>query len=484
MKTLAVVIGNNTYHAGATLDYAVKDADAIAEVFKRLGYDVLHHNDCTTSNCSILLENFESKISGYDATIFYFAGHGFQFEGENYLTSIECQISHPTKFDCSRNSIRLTEILDILKKHTNKVNIIIIDACRKSFDRGNGPSFAAVSAPKGTLVAFSTSPGDGAKDGGYGNHSLYTGALLNYIGREWISVEELFKKVRKTVSNLSQGMQTPWEHTSLIGDFYFNTGQLVYSLDVPYSDDVVKDGDYKGDSSEFSQLIFDVRSSNWNKQNPAIDKLLQMQTQQLDKNRQFLLGRNLLQASGYAFSASNFFENLGERLKPYSVSGENHVLNGILFEIYFDNHGEFRKDRFKTQSFEEVMTLRRNPLYAKSFTFIADLLKPLLEIKMFWIPETKDVFIDADVLATPLIVDTDWEGQVLYDVINSIHILGIDVTNQIRKYDVWGKNALGLQAVVANYLSAPKELVKLNLNREINRIRFPAMTEVVEDSDF
>ncbi|MDR6942484.1 hypothetical protein J2W55_002326 [Mucilaginibacter pocheonensis] len=66
----------------------------------------------------------------------------------------------------------------------------------------------------------------------------------------------------------------------------------------------------------------------------------------------------------------------------------------MLFEIYFDSHGEFRKDRFKTQSFEEIMALRRNSLYLKSFKFIADLVKPLSEVKTFWISETKDVFID------------------------------------------------------------------------------------------
>jgi len=485
MKTLAVVIGNDNYHEGATLKYAIKDALAVKEVFERLGYDVIYQADCDSPHCSTVMETFEKQLPGYDASIFYFAGHGFQFEGKNYLTSTDCQISFPTKHDCYRNSIHLSEILALLKKHSDKVNIIIIDACRASFDRGEGAAFAPVNAPKGTLIAFSTSPGEGAKDGGFGDHSFYTGALLQYIGRERLSVEELFKKVRKTVSHLTQGKQTPWEHTSLVGDFFFNTGQLVHSLNIPYSDNVVKDAHYQGDGKAFGGLIEEVRSSSWDRQNPAIEKLLAIPPGQLDKNQQFIMGRNLLQAGGYAFKAGNFFEDLKNQISRYQSAGENHVLNGILFEIYFNAHGDFRRDRFKTANFSQVMALRKDPTFAKSFEFIAGILRPYQDEAMFWLPEASDVPIDVDVLSTPVCEETAWEGKVDYDLINSIHIFGQDLTRLVRKLDVWKLNELGLQSALAEYFAAPIELIKINSNRPIKRITFPPLKkEDQEDLGF
>jgi hypothetical protein len=480
MKTLAVVIGNDNYHEGAKLNYAVKDARAINEIFLRLGYDVIYQEDCGNNECTRILEKFENDIANYDASIFYFAGHGYQFDGENYLTSTNCQITYASKADCSRNSIRLTEVLDILKKHSDKVNIIIIDACRRTLDRGAGVSFAPVNTPRGTMIAYSTSPGEGAKDGGFGDHSIYTGALLQYIGRERISVEELFKSVRKTVYHITGGGQTPWEHTSLTGDFFFNTGQLVHAVDIPYNEEVVKDAHYKGDGNSFSNLILEVRSCNWDRQNPAIEKLLATPPTELDKNQQFIMGRNLLQAGGIAFSTGPFFDDLANQLRRYNNDGENHVLNGMLFEIYFNSYGDFRRERFKTNCFTNIMSLRKDALFTKSFVFIANLLKPYQEEAMFWLPQPADMYIDVDVSATPVVKDDEWEGKVEYEVIQSIHIFGQDLTSVIRKLDVWKLNELGLQSAIANFLAAPINLVKINSNRPIKRISFLPLAEPEE----
>ena len=235
MKTIAFVIGNNDYFEDAQLKCAVNDASEIAKIFRRLGYDVREELNIKSKDCSRILTDFEDQIKDYDASIFYYAGHGYELKGENYLVPTNCQMPLNNPYEADRTCLRLSEILSILKKVSGKVNIVIIDACRKSFDRGVSNSFAQVQAPKGTLIAFSTSPNEGAKDGnGQDGHSVYTSALLQYIGRETLSVESLFKKVRKTVYNLTNGTQTPWEHTSLIGDFFFNTGQLVYSVEIPY----------------------------------------------------------------------------------------------------------------------------------------------------------------------------------------------------------------------------------------------------------
>lgn len=185
MKTIAFVLGNNDYFEGAQLKCAVNDATEMAAIFRRLGYDVFEKLNFKSEECSSILSSFEDRIKDYDASIFYFAGHGFELEGENYLIPIDYQIPPVNKYEANRFCLRLTEILGILKTNSGKVNIVIIDACRKTFDRGVASSFAQVQAPKGTLIAFSTSPNEGAKDGnGQDGHSVYTSALLQYIGRE------------------------------------------------------------------------------------------------------------------------------------------------------------------------------------------------------------------------------------------------------------------------------------------------------------
>lgn len=482
MKTLAVILGNNNYYENAKLENAVNDSNEIAKVFQRLGYDVIHKNECNMNDCVDVLTEFEARISSYDATIFYFAGHGFQLDGENYLASIDCQVASPNKYHCSRTCITLTEVLAIFTKYPNKINIVIVDACRKSFERGAISAFSPIQAPKGTLIAFSTSPNEGAKDGGFDGHSIYTGALLKYIGREFLSVEELFKKVRKTVFTLTEGKQTTWEHTSLIGDFFFNTGQLVHSLEIPYDEAVVKDTMYKGKGDAFSSLIEEIKSANWDRQNPAIDKALAIRAQDLDKNQQFVLGRNLLQCAGYAFSATNFFQELSAGLKKYNASGENHVLNGILFEIYFNSQGEFRKGNFKTNVFDQVMSLRKNPLFQKSFEFIRALLTPFKD-SLYWIPNVSDSIIDVDILATPEKTTGFFGDPEEQQVLNKVTALSRDLTKQIRSYGISGSSAQKLVEAMANLLVAPTDLININCNIPLYNIAFPR-TSATTDWDF
>ncbi|MCE7044392.1 caspase family protein [Dyadobacter sp. CY312] len=471
MKTLAVVIGNNDYHGTAILSNAVADAKAIAEVFNRLGYEVISKFNCSSEGCVELLAEIESKISDFDATIFFFAGHGFEIDGENFLTSIDCQIPPATKYAVSRSSISISELLNIYKLYPNKINIVIIDACRKSFARGTGNVFAPVRAPRGTLIAFSTSPEDGSSDGGFeGGHSVYTGALLTYIGREQLSVEELFKKVRKTVNNLTQGRQTPWEHTSLIGDFYFNIGQLTYSQNLLYSEDVVREVTYMLKPDEFSKAIFEIKSLDWNRQNPAIAKILGIHSSNLTSNQQFILGRNLLQAGGFAYAATNFFEKIEVNLKRFQSGKENHVLNGILFEIYFDNRAEFRRNRFKIQCFDQIISLRKDPIFTNSFSFIATLLSQYRINRVFWIPTSSDIPIDVDVLVSSEKME-DWLGETdFYDVINSIYVMGTNILPHIRGYNLGDSNVIALRKALASYLAAPEDLIQILSNMSINKI--------------
>ena len=152
MKTIAVVIGNNDYFEGTRLECAVNDATEMAAVFRRLGYDVYEKLNIKSKDCSSILEDFEDKIKDYDASIFYYAGHGYELEGENYLVPIDCQLPLCQRHEANRTCLRLSEILGILKKVAGKVNIVIIDACRKSFDRGTSSAFAQVYSDRKSVV--------------------------------------------------------------------------------------------------------------------------------------------------------------------------------------------------------------------------------------------------------------------------------------------------------------------------------------------
>lgn len=477
MKTLALVIGNNNYQGISKLDNAVNDAREISEAFKRLDYEVIYKNDCTSSDYGDILSQFEDKITKFDASIFYFAGHGFQFDGENYLSSIECHVEHPNKHSCERTCIRLTEITDIIRKAPTKVNIIIIDACRTSFARGTSNSFTQINAPEGTIIAFSTSPGEGAKDSGMKGHSLYTGVLLKYIGREFLSVEELFKKTRKTVYNLSKGAQTSWEHTSLVGDFYFNTGQMVYSVELPYDESVVKDRTFIPKGSDIDQIIIKLGSCNWHKQNPAMLKFRAIQPGLLNNNQQFIIGRNILQASGYAHNATSFIDDLADNLDRYNIDGENHILNGILYEIYFDNNGDFRKGKFKKNCIEKIFPLRHHSQFEKSFEFIGKALAPYRN-DLYYIPSKIDTAIDVDIFARQDKTTDFPEKENECQVIESIHVLGKNITNAINILSRQGRDSLYLKTVLTDFLVAPQELINLNENIQIKKLYFPETTEI------
>lgn len=480
MKTLAIIIGNDDYYKGYELGNAVNDATGIKDVFEKLGYDIIFLENGKSNDIVNVLTEFENRIKDYDATIFFFAGHGFEQDGENYLAFTECQIGDANSYHCKQTCIQLSDLLKIYSKNTNKINIVILDACRRGFERGQIMATSPFQAPKGTFIAFSTSPNDGASDHGYEGNSIFTGSLLKYIGRERLSVEELFKKVRKTVFALSNGKKTTWEYTSLIGDFFFNTGQLVYSLALPYSEDVVKDINYSKHDDQFSNLIFELKSYDWNRQNPAIISLLEIPKETLNKNQQFLLGRNLLQASDRANKAKEFMKDLYNTLIKYTYpNGDNHVLNGILFEIYFDPHGEFRKDRTKKHFFDTIIELRKKEMFKNSFEFINNLLLNS-DYRLLYIPKSQDEIMDIDIVANNKNVKDFLDTDTEYQIISKISFNANDITNKIASYDTHGLNELGLKQVLANFLTCPISLININSNIILKRI---AIAKSLEEKD-
>lgn len=479
MRTLAVIIGNNNYHEGAKLTNANNDAICIKQVFERLGYDIIDKLDCSSSDYIDILSEYEERIKDYDATIFYYAGHGFELDGENYLPAIDCQIPPANKYEAGRFSIRITELLDIYINNSNKVNIVIIDACRQAFERSGNVALAPMFAPKGTLLAFSTSPNEGASDFGFEGNSIYTGSILKYLGREHLSVEDLFKKVRKTVYALSEGRKTTWEHTSLINDFYFNTGQLVHSLELPYSSNVIKDINYS-EATEFGILISQIKTYNWYVQNPAIYEILQIESLDLDKNQQFILGRNILQASGAATAAQEFIYQIQSKISEYTHNKENHLLNGILFEIYFNSYGEFRQHNTKKHYLDRVLNLRKDLKLEKSFNFISSLISNT-GYSLIYLPESIDKFIDINVLATLEKHQDHFGNEVEFHIINSIIYNGLNITKMVKNYNVSGMNQEGLKEALSIFFTAPIELIQIICPIKLNNIAFVKSTTLEDE---
>ena len=480
MRVFALVIGNNDYPDPDKLMNAIADAQAMASVFKRLGYDTNEIYNFKQTDVSKTMSMLETELPKYDASILYYAGHGFQVEGENFLPAVDCQISYATKYDLRRESIVLSELLELYRPNSKKTNIVILDACRvRPSYRGGNDSFAPIDAPQGTLIAFSTSPNSSAKDGGADGHSLYTSALLSYIGRERLSVENLFKMVRRTVVQWPKNTQIPWEHTSLIGDFSFNTGQMVVSPQLPYSENVVKDAEY-APGGEFGELIDELKSYDFYRQNPAIDAIWRMKPSDLDKNQQFIFGRNLLQASAAAFGAQEIMSSLSHKMRKYlTEDGENHVLNGILFEIYFDSHGEFRGDKIKRHFFEEVLALRKYPDFSKSFEFIRAVLNPYKDALIYSIPED-DSKLDIDITLEEKTVMTAIIGEQVYSVISMVAVEGVDITQKVKNLFMYADRSI--QEAIAIATNAPEDVVILHTNIPIlHTIQFAPK---VEDSPF
>jgi uncharacterized caspase-like protein len=157
--------------------------------------------------------------------LFFYAGHGIQVNGNNYLIPVDARLQdeNDVEYDC----VRAGRILGKMESAGTRTNIVILDACRdnpfeRSWNRGaQGKGLAFMNAPSGSLIAYATSPGTTAADGTGGN-GVYTSALLEHIQTPGITIEEVFKRVRTSVRQQSQSKQIPWESTSLEGNFYFN----------------------------------------------------------------------------------------------------------------------------------------------------------------------------------------------------------------------------------------------------------------------
>lgn len=223
-QRVALVIGNSAY-ANAPLKNPVNDARDIAQALRELGFEVIYRENANQNDMKRAIRAFGERTRTGGTRLFYYAGHGLQVSGENYLIPVGSDFSNEQEVEYE--AVNLGLVLSQMEEVRNSINIVVLDACRNNpfvkNTRSASRGLASVNAPTGTLIAYATSPGSVASDGTASN-GIYTQELLRYMRMPGVTVEEIFKRTRISVRDKTQGKQTPWESSSLTGDFYFMRG--------------------------------------------------------------------------------------------------------------------------------------------------------------------------------------------------------------------------------------------------------------------
>lgn len=225
-RKIALVMGNADYmDADKKLKNPVNDATDLAAKLERLGFTVIRSLDQTQQGMEKAINDFGVQIKNYDAALFYYAGHGMRSGGYNYLVPVDANL--PAESYVKYNCINANMIFDIMEEAQCPMKIIILDACRNNpfarrWNRGvENEGLGVMAAPKGTFVAFSTAPGEVAKDG-TGRNSPYTSAILQTLDVPNLALMDFFQEVLEKVYRSTDGTQSPWTSGSFLGKFYFN----------------------------------------------------------------------------------------------------------------------------------------------------------------------------------------------------------------------------------------------------------------------
>jgi len=221
-RRLALVIGNGAYTNAPPLKNPPNDARDMAATLKQLGFEVAIGINLDQRAMKRLIRDFGQTLKAGGSGLFYYAGHGVQSRGRNYLIPVDADIQSEAEVEDAGVDVNL--LLSYLDEAQNGLNIVILDACRNNpFSRGFrsvSSGLAQVDAPTGTLIAYSTAPGRVASDG-TGQNGLYTSELLKQMRVSGLSLIEMFMNVRAEVMRQTNNKQVPWEASSLVGMFYF-----------------------------------------------------------------------------------------------------------------------------------------------------------------------------------------------------------------------------------------------------------------------
>ena len=223
-KRTALVIGNSRYTELRRLRNPRDDAEAVSKKLTSIGFDVVKLIDADKRQIERALRDFGDRSQSATISIVYYAGHGLQVEGKNYLLPVDARIRK--RRDLNYEVIELSTVMAELQSD-KRANIIILDSCRdnpltaqyasnyRSIGATRGLA-VPISSTIGTLIAFATAPNKVAADGS-GKHSPYTSAFLKWIDKPNLEIGEVFRRIREDVVKATGGQQVPWENSSLIG---------------------------------------------------------------------------------------------------------------------------------------------------------------------------------------------------------------------------------------------------------------------------
>lgn len=266
-KRVALVIGNAAY-AESPLKNPANDARAMAGRLKELGFEVMALENATRNQMGRAVIEFGKKLGPSVAALFFYAGHGIQARGRNFLIPVDASLG--AEGDLRFQAVEVTALLEEIEQSQSRVGFVILDACRNNpFERrlrgaGTGGGLAAIDAARGLMIAYATAPGSVAMDGD-GANGTYTAALLKALAEPGLTAEQVFKRVRVEVADRTKNLQVPWESSSLTGDFVFNATAAARPGTAPADRDTIfwqsiqaskRASDFEAYLSQFPQGIF------------------------------------------------------------------------------------------------------------------------------------------------------------------------------------------------------------------------------------
>jgi uncharacterized caspase-like protein len=226
-KRVALVIGNGTYRNAPPLKNSVNDAKLMAETLGGLGFRLIGDRPLLDAERPAMeqgIRSFGKALREGAVGVFYYSGHGLQVKGVNYMAPVSAKVT--SESDVKYELVDVGFVLDEMGNAGNRLNIVILDACRNnplsaSGVRALGDGLATMTAPAGTAIAFATQPGNVARDGA-GSHSPYTEALARSLRTPGLDLFDTFNEVGLAVKKSTDGRQQPWLSSSPIeGKFYF-----------------------------------------------------------------------------------------------------------------------------------------------------------------------------------------------------------------------------------------------------------------------
>ncbi|MGE4194219.1 MAG: caspase family protein [Pseudodesulfovibrio sp.] len=232
-KRVALVIGNGGY-ASSPLKNPVNDAKDMADKLRGLGFEVTLLTDAGRRKMEDAIHAFDARLGGANVRLFYYAGHGMQVQGANYLIPVDAEVR--AERDIKYEAVNAGRVLDGMADAGPGVNILILDACRnnpfaRSF-RSGSRGLARMDAPSGSMIVYATSPGDVAADGS-GRNGIFTKHLLAYVDQSGLTLEQVFKRTGRDVMRETKGDQVPWTASSVFDEVYLSGKTTAAGVSMP-----------------------------------------------------------------------------------------------------------------------------------------------------------------------------------------------------------------------------------------------------------